>query len=141
MNVYNDDGYTPALALFKKFMELLPSLRGDIFARLTRESKLKKKEERRNNENQKLSQTLDVEGNGDFQDEDDEDGASDDDFDEEEKRPPKSSFSIMVRQRPKRVGGVSKEEPEFIGLINGQGCLREPSHQKKMLSRASMQFQ
>jgi ankyrin repeat protein/predicted DNA-binding WGR domain protein len=104
MNAYNDDGYTPALAIFKKFMELLPNLRGQIFSRLTLELKQKKKQERRSTENTKLSQGMDAEGEGFEEDDEDEDedeiGSDDGDF----KRPAKRYFPQKAAKKSRWNG-------------------------------------
>jgi ankyrin repeat protein/predicted DNA-binding WGR domain protein len=106
MNAYNDSGYTPILAIFKRFMEKIPNLRGEIFTRLVREAKLKKKQERKSKENEKLSQTMEAEGEDFDEDDDDMEESDDEDMGYEKK--------IMFRP-----GQKASKKPVWRGLKGG----------------------
>jgi ankyrin repeat protein len=86
MNLYNDGGKTPLHMIFGKFMGKLPDLKSQILAELTKELKLKKKQDRKTKGNTKLSQTMDAEGDDEYDDDDDECSDDDDDFGFKEKR-------------------------------------------------------
>jgi ankyrin repeat protein/predicted DNA-binding WGR domain protein len=104
MNVYNDDGKTPLLEVFAQFMRSLPGLRGSIYSKLVHDFKLKKREDRKSKENQKLSQTMKDEN------EDDEDNSEFDDDEEVEEDGPRMFKSKMP---------AAKKKSYFKGLKGG----------------------